>query len=312
MKTKVDIRALKSKHRLELVMQEAGERFGVDKSNPDQWYSKSTPGLTVDIHRQIYEIYKPGMETESGDLFKWLQRRYSWTFGMAIKFLQNRTPDPKQKVQPIKAERKTLPARKDEDKNKPLDKWQEEALRISERIRPYFSWSWIDLVVHVPETRIEPTHTPEITHCGRCEKKIKWNFEKTLSRVDAQGTACWKSEYNGPIPVTAYSIKRRMRVSSYGLEGSKELKAVFEEAKVSEALQKKIVCAIGNSLDSLITETGALFVEEEDGVVCEKCAWDEFSFQRALVLCRVSARRREENEAEERQILEQESEVENE
>jgi hypothetical protein len=93
---KDDIRLLKSKHRLELVMQEAGEIFEVDAANPDQWKSKNTFGLTVDTRRQMYEIKRPGMDTEAGDVLAWLQRRYTWNFPMAKKFLQRRAPDPRQ------------------------------------------------------------------------------------------------------------------------------------------------------------------------------------------------------------------------
>jgi len=67
MKTnKDDIRLLKSKHRLELVMQETGESFEVDSAKSDLWHSTLTHGLTVDIRRQRYEIKKPGADTEAG------------------------------------------------------------------------------------------------------------------------------------------------------------------------------------------------------------------------------------------------------
>lgn len=99
---KDDIRILKSKHRLELVMQETGESFNVDAAKPDQWHGTITHGLTVDIRRQAYEFKKPGMDIEAGDVLTWLQRRFNWSFAMAINYLKKRPADPKRETQPAK------------------------------------------------------------------------------------------------------------------------------------------------------------------------------------------------------------------
>jgi hypothetical protein len=307
MKTnKDDIRALKSKHRLELVMQETGESFEVDAANSDLWHGTITQGLTVDIRRQTYEIKKPGTDTETGDVLTWLQSRFNWSFAMAITYLKKRPSDPKSETQPAKKINQII--RKNEDEVKPLDTWQENALLIGgERIRKYFSWSWLSLAMYLPETRIEPTHAPEITHCPQCDERINWHFEKTEYRADEYDFVAFKREHIGSIPVIAYSIKRRIDYSGLGLEGSNELKEVFDEAKLSEALQKKINWAIANSFDSLIDVTGALFVEEEDGIVCAKCAWREYDFQIALELCRKSAYSREKVEAEEQRQRDREA-----
>lgn len=309
MKTnKEDIRVLKSKHRLELVLQEAGEVFEVDAEHSDQWHGKITPGLTVDIRRQLYEIKKPGMDAETGDVLTWLQRHYTWKFAMAIRFLQNRAPDPKQKTQPAKSKAKII--RNDEDESKPLDQWQERALQIGgEGIREYFSWSWLSLAMYMPETRIEPTHAPEITHCQKCDERINWHFEKTERTVYISGNICFKYVHEGEIPTLAYSIKRKIDLSVLWMEGSRELKEFFDEAKLSEALQEKITGAIASPFDGLLEVAGALFVEEEDGVVCKKCAWAEYDFQIALALCKTSAYRREEVEAEEQRQRDHEAAI---
>jgi len=297
MKTnKEDVRLLKTKHRIELVMQEMGESFEVDAAKSEQWHGTITHGLTVDIRRQMYEIKKPGTNTETGDVFTWLQTHFNWSFAMAITYLKKRPSDPKHEIQPTK--RKNQIIRNDEDEVKPLDTWQEKALLIGgEGIRKYFSWQWLSLAMYMPETRIEPTHAPEITHCPRCAERIDWSFERTMKPIVISGNNCFEHVHEGGIPVIAYSIKRRIDYSGFGLEGSKELKEVYDEAKLSEVLQKKINWAIANSFDSLIGVTSDLFVEEEDGVVCEKCAWQEYDFQIALGLCKKSARRREEVEA---------------
>jgi len=181
MKTnKDDIRALKSKHRLELVMQEAGESFEVDAAKPDQWHSKKTPSLIVDIRRQVYEIKKPGTDIESGDVFTWLQRRYAWTFGMAIKFLQKRAPDPKQKTEPVKTQIKSQIIRDDEDEAKPLDKWQERALQIGgEKMRKYFSKSWWDIAttMQYEDHRFMPIIALDVDECVSCGEEFNWREE---------------------------------------------------------------------------------------------------------------------------------------
>jgi hypothetical protein len=294
---KEDIRLLKSKHRLELVMQETGENLEVDAAKSDLWRSKNTPGLSVNVTRQLYELARPGMDTESGDVIAWLQSRYGWSFGKVITYLQKRKIT-KHEAAPVKKKNKII--RKDEDKAKPLDHWQEKALEIGgERIREYFSWSWDSLVMYIPDTRIEPVHAPSEEYCGRCGEQINWHFEKILKPVFVSGNNCFERMHDGQIPVIAYSIKRRIDYSCVWLEGSNELKEVYDEAKLSDAMRKKINWAIANSFDSLIYVTSVLFVEEEDGIVCAKCACREYDFQIALKLCRTSAYRREEAEREE-------------
>jgi hypothetical protein len=199
---------------------------------------------------------------------------------MAIEYLQKRMPDLKQATRPVKA--KTRIIRSDQDEVELLDKWQKEALEIAgERIRDYFSWSWYELLQYLPETRIEPIYAAEITICPRCENHIDWNFEKRMIPVHCG----YQLKHVGPIPIVAYSIRRRIEISDHGL--SKELETALED---------------------LMDQADTLFVEEADGVVCEQCAWDELEFQRALGLCKISARRREENEYEERSKHNQEAE----
>jgi hypothetical protein len=45
--------------------------------------------LTIDLERQRY-FYG----SESGDVFDWLMRRFSWTFGQAVSYLKNRADLP--------------------------------------------------------------------------------------------------------------------------------------------------------------------------------------------------------------------------
>jgi hypothetical protein len=55
------------------------------------------------------------------------------------------------------------------------------------------------------------------------------------------------------------------------------------------------------ALGVLLEQLDALFVEEEGGVVCTKCAWDEYDFQIALALCKKSAYQRWQAKAEEQE-----------
>jgi hypothetical protein len=303
MKSKIDIHILKAKHRIELVMQEAGERFEADLKDPDHWHSLTTYGLVVDIRRQMWELQKPGMDIESGDVIAWLKRRYTWSFKMAMRYLQSRVPDPLQKKQPSKIEEKSKNIQEDKLIKEPLDDWQKKALQIGgERMRSYFSWSWYDLVMNTDETRIEPTHAPEITICPRCNKRIDWPEEKFIfSKADNFENKSFTHEHNGLIPVIAYSIKRRIKASELGLPEKEGLGRIISEAGVNEPLREKIRDAIIDSFEGIIDQMEALFVEDEDSVVCTKCAWDEYDFQIALQLCKTSAHRRRQAEFEEQE-----------
>ena len=269
--TKDEIRALKSKHRLELVMHETGEVFEIDSKHPDQWNGKSTPGLVVDISRQIFDIKLP-KKNESGDVIAWLRIRYSWTFDQAIRFLRNRPADPK---------REDLPRTAKKNKNisrpvmevKPLDRWQEKALQIGgERMRQYFAWSSWDFVLSIQETRIDPVIAPQIAHCQRCNKDLDWLdlLDQNLAMVPH--LFGYQLEHTGPIPTIAYSIKRLLKVD------------------ISRLKQVEIQDAFSEMMDAL---NDGVFTEENDGIVCVECAFKEMKLHIALSLCERSARSRE-------------------
>jgi hypothetical protein len=203
---KIDARALKAQHRLELVMQELGERFEV---SGDQWHSITTRGLVVDLDQQIYEYQKPGMGKEAGDLYDWLKRRYGWSFRQVIQYLQKRESDLDLEVQPIKVESEIKPLirqewkyeveHRDNEKDesglydvglvdtgektffqyllKPSDHWQERALEIGgEEMREYFTWkSWeIEIVRRGEPSRFVPVQDMDVGRCDECEQPIEW------------------------------------------------------------------------------------------------------------------------------------------
>jgi len=280
--TKDDIRALKKKHRLELVMQETGEVFEVDSKHPDQWHSTTTAGLSVDTARQLFEIKRPGQDVQSGDVIDWLQLRYRWNFAYALSFLQKRPADPEFAPAPKKQKSNKRQVVDIDDVLEPVDHWQRKALELGgERIRSYFSRSHWSLIVHHEEVRIEPIYIPYETHCQRCEKKLDWvkvANESIRMVPDVYGDKLARLQN---IPVIAYSIKKRLR--SYDL-------GFTERGKLEDAF------------NDLIEILGDVYIDDTDGIVCADCAWKEYLFQCALALCEKSARLREEAEEENKTV----------
>ncbi|HKI53422.1 MAG TPA: hypothetical protein VJ987_04810 [Anaerolineales bacterium] len=204
--TKDELRALKEKHRIELLMQEAGEAFEVDAKNSEIWRSTNTYGLTVDIRRQTYEINRPGMEQETGDVITWLKRRYSWTFGMVLKFLQKRKADPKRQVIPNNEKRTKLRINPTDEwktighiytdpktgnqsyaisyKTDLMDDLQKHAFEIAgDWILDYLSKSSGEIsnkINHFPQ-RFEKIVDFEITECAICGTSFNWSAAGTFA-----------------------------------------------------------------------------------------------------------------------------------
>jgi hypothetical protein len=271
--TKDEIRDLKKQHRLELVMQETGEVF--DSSMPSQWQSTSTPGLTVDLSRQLYDIKQPG-KNDSGDVIGWLRYRYSWTFEQAIRFLRNRPADPERIEQP-----KALKAKKEKvmintvGEMEPVDHWQKKALQIGgESIRKYFSWSTWDFALSGEEIRIDPVIAPQITRCQHCDKRFDWlgTLDQNVDLVPQ--LFGYEVEHAMSIPIIAYSIKHRLKIDL----------GQVKQADVQDTF---------NELSALLD---GVFVEDDHGIVCVDCAAKEAKFYAAVSMCERSARIREQDE----------------
>lgn len=203
--SKEDLRALKALHRLESVMMETGERFD------SQWQSTTTNGLKVDPELQIYQVTRPGMDIESGDVYSWLMRSYGWSFGMALRYLKSRpaddqqrpvgivpAEDPKRKpaAYPQSSYESEYPDKEKEDSGlfecgvsfrdgkhfyvyipRPADAWQEKALDIGgEEMRKCFALpSWeIAKLRDSQYTRFIPVQDTLIEDCEECGKPIDW------------------------------------------------------------------------------------------------------------------------------------------
>ena len=279
MKTnKVDIRVLKSKHRLELVMQEAGEVFEADAEHSEQWHSKITPGLTVDIHRQLYEIKKPGMDAETGDVLAWLQLRYTWKFAMAIKFLQNRPPDPIQETQPVKVKKTKQPQPRQNDyviisnyhvnpitgaesygmdfNYSIMDDLQKRALDLWHDAYKYFDKSSNEVWGKIQDypKRFKPMVDFDIDECANCKKRFNY---KELGAI-------------------AYAEEKAEYVEVY-------LTGDIDDIDIGAEL----------SVDELLID--------QDFVICEQCLREIYApHYAALKLVYRSARRRKEAYEEER------------
>lgn len=179
---KIDAQALKGKHRLELVMQEFGERFEI---RADRLHCITTPGLFVNVDQQIYEYQPPGMAMESGDLLDWLKKRFSWSFRQALRYLEKRSIDPEQEVKPGPETKEELPAVHQvrsavgeyPDLSTPADPWQEKALAIGgEEMREYFTrgkYELLSLWIDQP-SRFVPVQDLDIENCSECGQAIDW------------------------------------------------------------------------------------------------------------------------------------------
>jgi hypothetical protein len=206
--TSAEMRELKDKHRLELIMQEMGERFEADAKDKSIWRSETTPGLVVNIQRQTFEHIGG---TESGDVIAWLMNRNAWSFSQTVRYLIKRSPDPLRETAPehndpavtIMRIRRYESDHRDEEKEtsglyecgivhragktlyeylpKPQDRRQELALEIGgERMRDYFGWEAYKLweVMEEQYHRFLPIQDTRIDCCDECEKEIDWFWKK--------------------------------------------------------------------------------------------------------------------------------------
>ena len=203
--SRTDTRALKGKHRLERVMEESGEIFEVDPKRPDLWRSKTTPGLSVDLRRQAFELRKPGVDPQTGDVFTWLQVRYAWPFGAALRYLEHRQADPDTDNSPATEATAGEPIRDQQVRTEGLDPLQQRAIEIGgERIEELCTWSLFELVTNIDVTRVVPVVAPGIEECARCENQFNWRAEKSPER-DPTGNFRMRTP---PIAIRAYLITR--------------------------------------------------------------------------------------------------------
>lgn len=183
-----DIRLLKIKNRIELVMQETGENLEVDTAKPDLWRSKNTPGLSVNVTRQLYELARPGMDTESGDVIAWLRSRYGWSFRKAKTYLENRKITKHEAalvVKVAKAERNTKAKNKSNDYNYDgMDAWQEAALETAGAwVTKYFDktsgeiWQTLSKMPN----RFKQVIDFRIEKCAHCETPFNWQVFGTFA-----------------------------------------------------------------------------------------------------------------------------------
>lgn len=285
---KTDTRTLKKKHRIELVMQEAGERFEADPKYPYILKSIVTPGLIVNTNVQAYELTRPGMKTESGDVIAWLRIRYSWTFATALKFLQNRPPDPiDAEVAKVEKKRKTVVYQQSDYvtitnihtdpitgaqsyavhyNDALMDDLQKRALELWRDAYKYFDKSSEELwgkLQNFP-SRFKPVIDFEFEKCANCETPFNWQA----------GTV-------------AYAEEKAEFITIYG-ESDEEING----GHIHFAGQ--------------LAETDELFIDQ-GFVICEKCMRGIYAPRyQALLLCYRSARKRKEEREEERRQLERE------
>jgi hypothetical protein len=184
MATKVNTTALKKQNRIELVLQEAEERFSTDPQDPNFWVSLTTYGLVLDLKKQTYTLSRPGFELESGDVFSWLMSRYGWPFKWALNYLQQRKPDPV--VDREKTEKPESHFEIDRDRDRDLDPLQRQALQLAgEEVRQYFRASWLkiaDIKSHIP-SRFMGIVAVDVSECVECGQKFDWQDPATQAYI---------------------------------------------------------------------------------------------------------------------------------
>lgn len=187
---KTGIRELKSKHRLELLIQDTGERF---EANGDEWRSLDTPGLTVDIRRQTWSIESGGVETDGGDHFEWLKFRYGWNFGMCLRYLANRPADQvRMKYLPMETpSAEKMPQSVNACISEPQDGLQEKAIEvIGDSVRQFFSFSSAEIKELIFPVRFVPVIDFFADECSDCGREFDW---------DLPGMRCYRQEIEAEI-----------------------------------------------------------------------------------------------------------------
>ena len=185
MNSKTDIRELKSRHRLELLMRDTGERF---EANGDEWRGVETPGLLVDLERQTWRIQRAGVETAGGDHFEWLKFRYGWNFGMSLRYLKSRPSDPEVRtVVPDKISRSVETV--DDLGLEPIDELQQKALALAgDSIRDLFSSSYssgeILRLLSIWPSRFLNIVDFSVDACSECGKEFDWQKPGTLCYLE--------------------------------------------------------------------------------------------------------------------------------
>ena len=195
--TAAELRELKTKHRLELIMQEMGESFEADPIQKDMLRSTSTPGLSINPKNQTFELTSAG-RSESGDVFTWLRLRNHWTFPQALRFLKQRPPDPKNltitlkpreaaKKHPVSAFVNIYHEHIDPQTGAQsyglsynwhlMDEWQRRAVELAGQwALKYFDMSseaiWYSLREY--PHRFRPIVDFSIDRCADCEKSFAW------------------------------------------------------------------------------------------------------------------------------------------
>lgn len=184
MKNKTDLRALKASHRLEMVMIDTGEKF---ETGPKEWRSVTLSGLVVNLDRQTYRIERSGKPDEEGDVFTWLQMRYGWPFGLAVRYLVNRTPDAPRETGLQSEAKETVPVQKPiptvADGKEPADHWQRKALMLAgDDIRHWFaaaSSQIMDSMVVTP-SRFLALVDAWVNGCEECGAEFDWSKPETI------------------------------------------------------------------------------------------------------------------------------------
>lgn len=253
-------------------MQEGGETLEADSKHPEILRSRFTPGLVVNTKAQTFELTGSDKNSKTGDVLAWLQQNYSWSFPMALKYLQSRRPDPKQEAEPIR------------EKVNPIVFDQSDYLTArhvySDPITGRQDIAWnvnYDIMDDYQKKAFDLAHDWIVKHFGKSSHEL-WNKMeqfpyrfKSLVDFSIDKCACCEKPFQWTqVGTVAYAQEKSEFITVYG-----------------------------SSEDDSIDFTGLLVAVDElyidqDFVICEKCLREVYSPRyTALRLCWRSARRRE-------------------
>lgn len=269
---KKDIQALKVNHRIEIVMRESGETLEADDKHPEILRSRITPGLVVNTKTQTFELIGSDKKTKNGDVLTWLQHSYSWSFPMALKYLQSRTPDPKQEAELIRGKVNPIVF----DQNDYLTATHVYSDPITGRLDIAWNVNY-DIMDDYQKKAFDIAHDWIVKHFGKSSRELWDEMEqyphrfKSLVDFSIDKCACCEKPFHWhQIGTVAYAQERSEFVTIYGSS---------EDGSIDFTGQ--------------LVEADELYIDQ-DFVICEKCLREVYAPRyTALRLCWRSARRRE-------------------
>lgn len=253
-------------------MQEGGEALEADSKHPEILRSRITPGMVVNTRLQTFELIGSDKKIKTGDVLAWLQLNYSWSFSMALNYLQKRSPDSKQ--EPKEAREKISPIVLEQSDyltaahiyTDPISGRQDIAWRVN-----------YDIMDEYQKKAFDMAHDWIVKHFGKSSHEVWGEMDeyphrfKSLVDFSIDKCACCEKPFHWhQVGTVAYAQEKSEFITIYGSSEDDSIDFTGQLAEVDE-----------------------LYIDQ-DFVICEKCLREVYAPRyAALRLCWRSARRRE-------------------